>query len=149
MEGVGEGAWDVGRVGDQEVVLGDWHGDAADVSFWKASVPMRSRETWPVIATRGTECICASSRGHEIGGAGAGGGQQTPTLSVSCTYPVAAWPSACSCRTRTCRMRVDSSSGPYTGRMAPQGCRTRSRHRVLRASAPLTELRCNFPGSVG
>lgn len=33
MEGIGEGAWDVGRVGDQEVALGDWHGDAADVSF--------------------------------------------------------------------------------------------------------------------
>ena len=32
MDGIGEGAWEVGRVGDQEVVLGDWHGDAADVS---------------------------------------------------------------------------------------------------------------------
>lgn len=42
---------------------------------WKASVPMGSRETWPVIATRGTECICASaSRGHETGDAGAGAG---------------------------------------------------------------------------
>lgn len=76
MDGIGEGAWDVGRVGDQEVVLGGWHGDAAQMSAsCKASVPMRSRETWPVIATRGTECICAPRRGHEIGGAGAGGGQ--------------------------------------------------------------------------
>ena len=55
---------------------------------YKASVPMRSRETWPVIATRGTECICASSRGHEIGGAGAGGGHVaaavTSGLHISC-----------------------------------------------------------------
>ena len=33
VEGLGDGARDLGRVGDQEVVLGDRHGDAADVGL--------------------------------------------------------------------------------------------------------------------
>ena len=35
----------------------------------------------------------------------------TPTRPVACAYPVAAWPAPCSCRTRMCRMILESSSG--------------------------------------
>ena len=85
MDGIGEGAWDVGRVGDQEVVLGDWHGDAADVSVLQG---IGADEVAGGDRATGTECICAPRRGHEIGGAGAGGGHVaaavTSGLHISC-----------------------------------------------------------------
>ena len=79
---------------------------------WKPSVPMRLVGTWPVIATSGTESRNASAMGvTRFVAPGPEVAMQTPTRPVACAYPVAACPAPCSCRTRTCRNRVESSSG--------------------------------------
>src|SRR3954470_15117751 len=89
---------------------------------WKASVPMALEETWPVIATIGTESMWASAIGvTRLVAPGPEVAMHTPTLPVACAYPVAAWPAPCSCRTSTCRTLVESSSGSYAGRMVPPG----------------------------
>src|SRR3954469_22231198 len=46
---------------------------------------------------------------------------QTPTLPVAAAYPWAACPAPCSWRTRMCRIRSESNSGSYAGRIAPPG----------------------------
>jgi hypothetical protein len=146
VDGIGEGAWDVGRVGDQEVVLGDWHGDAADVSFLEG---IGADEVAGVIATRETECICAPRRGHENGDAGAGGGHTDADLAS--VLHVSRGGMAVG-------LFVPDKNVSDVGRFEQRArisaewiprCRTRSRYRVLRASAPLTELRCHLPGRVG
>ncbi len=79
---------------------------------WKASVPMRPRVCCPVMATTGTESMFASASGvTRLVAPGPDVAMHTPTLPVACAYPVAAWPAPCSCRTRTCRTLVESSSG--------------------------------------
>ena len=79
---------------------------------WKPSVPIIARPTWPVMATIGTESICASAIGvTRLVAPGPEVAMQTPTLPVACAYPVAACPAPCSCRTSTCRSLEESSSG--------------------------------------
>ncbi len=79
---------------------------------WNASVPMSARVCCPVIATTGTESMCASASGvTRLVAPGPEVAMQTPTLPVACAYPVAACPAPCSWRTRTCRTFVESSSG--------------------------------------
>ncbi|SKU11365.1 Uncharacterised protein [Mycobacteroides abscessus subsp. abscessus] len=52
---------------------------------WKASVPMRPRPTWPVIATTGIESICASASGvTRLVAPGPEVAIMTPTLPVAC-----------------------------------------------------------------
>ena len=78
---------------------------------WNASVPMAPLGTWPVIATIGTESMCASASGvTRLDAPGPEVAMQTPTLPVACAYPVAACPAPCSWRTSTCRT-VESNSG--------------------------------------
>lgn len=58
---------------------------------WKASVPIALEATWPVIATSGTESMCASAIGvTRLVAPGPEVAMQTPTLPVACAYPVAA-----------------------------------------------------------
>lgn len=79
---------------------------------WKASVPIRPRPTWPVIATTGTESICASASGvTRLVAPGPEVAMHTPTLPEAWAYPVAAWPAPCSWRTSTCRTFCESNSG--------------------------------------
>ena len=79
---------------------------------WNASVPISGLDTWPVIATIGTESMWASASGvMRLVAPGPDVAMQTPTLPVACAYPVAACPAPCSWRTRTCRTFVESSSG--------------------------------------
>lgn len=64
---------------------------------WKASVPISPRPTCPVIATTGTESICASASGvTRFVAPGPDVAMQTPTLPVAWAYPVAACPAPCS-----------------------------------------------------
>ena len=78
---------------------------------WKASVPIAWLGTWPVIATIGTESMCASASGvTRLVAPGPDVAMQTPTLPVAWAYPVAACPAPCSWRTRTCRTS-ESNSG--------------------------------------
>src|SRR5918996_3020313 len=89
---------------------------------WKASVPIAALGTCPVTATIGTESMCASAIGvTRFVAPGPLVAMHTPTRPVASAYPSAAWPAPCSCRTRTCRIFVESSSGSYAGRMAPPG----------------------------
>ena len=76
---------------------------------WKASVPMAALATWPVIATIGTESMCASAIGvTRLVAPGPDVAMQTPTLPVTIAYPSAACPAPCSCRTRMCRTFSES-----------------------------------------
>ncbi len=51
---------------------------------WKASVPIALEETWPVIATSGTESMCASAIGvTRFVAPGPDVAIQTPTLPVA------------------------------------------------------------------
>ena len=51
---------------------------------WKASVPMRLSPTWPVIATSGTESMCASAIGvTRFVAPGPEVAMHTPTLPVA------------------------------------------------------------------
>src|SRR5918997_63622 len=89
---------------------------------WNASVPIEPLGTWPVIATTGTESMCASASGvTRLVAPGPDVAMQTPTLPVACAYPVAACPAPCSWRTSTWRTFVESSSGSYAGRIVPPG----------------------------
>ena len=89
---------------------------------WKASVPIMLAPTWPVMATSGTESMWASARGvTRLVAPGPEVAMQTPTRPVAAAYPWAACPAPCSWRTRMWRMRVESMSGSYAGRMAPPG----------------------------
>ena len=64
---------------------------------WKASVPIAADGTCPVIATIGTESICASASGvTKFVAPGPEVAMQTPTRPVACAYPVAACPAPCS-----------------------------------------------------
>ena len=66
---------------------------------WKASVPMASVPTWPVMTTIGTESIFASAIGVSILVApGPEVTMHTPTRPVATAYPSAACPAACSWR---------------------------------------------------
>ena len=79
---------------------------------WKPSVPIRLVDTWPVIATSGTESMYASAIGvTRLVAPGPEVAMHTPIRPVACAYPVAACPAPCSCRTRMCRTSVESSSG--------------------------------------
>ena len=52
---------------------------------WKPSVPIIGRPTWPVIATIGTESMCASAIGvTRLVAPGPEVAMQTPTLPVAC-----------------------------------------------------------------
>ena len=52
---------------------------------WKASVPIAWLGTWPVIATIGTESMCASASGvTRLVAPGPEVAMQTPTLPVAC-----------------------------------------------------------------
>jgi len=76
---------------------------------WKPSVPMSAVPTWPVMATMGTESICASASGvTRLVAPGPDVAMQTPTLPVAWAYPVAACPAPCSCRTSTWRTLTES-----------------------------------------
>ncbi|RPK31891.1 hypothetical protein EES39_39865 [Streptomyces sp. ADI92-24] len=69
---------------------------------WKASVPIDLEGTWPVIATSGTESMCASAIGvTRLVAPGPEVAMHTPTLPVAWAYPVAACPAPCSWRTST------------------------------------------------
>ncbi len=58
---------------------------------WKASVPMKLAPTWPVIATNGTESMCASASGvTRLVAPGPEVAMQTPTRPVATAYPWAA-----------------------------------------------------------
>src|SRR5687768_8689710 len=69
---------------------------------WNASLPIRSVETWPVKATRGTESMYASASpvtmfvipGPEVT-------KTTPALPVALAYPSAIWAAPCSCLVST------------------------------------------------
>ena len=61
MECRGQDARDVLGLGDQEGVLGDGHGDAHDVGFLEGVGADEGAVTWPVMATMGTESMCASA----------------------------------------------------------------------------------------
>ena len=88
---------------------------------WKASVPIAAAPTWPVMATIGTESMCASASGvTRFVAPGPDVAMHTPTRPVAAANPCAAWPAPCSWRTRMCRM-VESIKGSYAGRMAPPG----------------------------
>ena len=51
---------------------------------WNASVPMEGPATWPVIATIGTESMCASAIGvTRLVAPGPDVAMQTPTLPVT------------------------------------------------------------------
>jgi aspartate/methionine/tyrosine aminotransferase len=71
---------------------------------WKASVPMKSVATWPVMATSGAESIIALAMpvtrlvapGPEVA-------MQTPGLPVTRPQASAANAAPCSCRTRIWR----------------------------------------------
>ena len=64
------------------------------------------------MATIGTESMYASAIGvTRLVAPGPLVAMQTPTRPVACAYPVAAWPAPCSCRTRMCRIDLESSSG--------------------------------------
>ena len=64
---------------------------------WKASVPIAPDATWPVMATTGTESICASASGvTRLVAPGPDVAMQTPTRPVAWAYPVAACPAPCS-----------------------------------------------------
>ncbi|CAB4958651.1 unannotated protein [freshwater metagenome] len=79
---------------------------------WKASVPMAALGTCPVMATMGTESMWASAMGvTRFVAPGPEVAMQTPTRPVASAYPSAAWPPACSCRTRMWRIWVESISG--------------------------------------
>ena len=68
---------------------------------WKASVPIEDDATWPVMATIGTESMCASAIGvTRFVAPGPDVAMQTPTRPVAAAYPWAACPAPCSCRTR-------------------------------------------------
>ncbi len=79
---------------------------------WKASVPMAALATCPVIATTGTESMCASASGvTRFVAPGPDVAMHTPTLPVADAYPSAAWPAPCSWRTRMWRTFFESSIG--------------------------------------
>ena len=85
MERLGDGPRDVVGVGDQEVVLGDRHRDAADVRLLEGVRTDRAAATCPVIATSGTESMCASAIGvTRLVAPGPEVAMQTPTLPVAC-----------------------------------------------------------------
>ncbi len=92
----------------------------------------------------GTESMWASARGvTRFVAPGPEVAMQTPTRPVAAAYPCAAWPAPCSWRTSTCRMRVESISGSYAGRIAPPGMPKMSvtpaaSREVMRLCAPLT-----------
>ncbi|VXB82747.1 hypothetical protein NOCARDAX2BIS_370036 [Nocardioides sp. AX2bis] len=88
---------------------------------WNASVPIIEAPTWPVIATRGTESMCASASGvTRFVAPGPEVAMQTPTRPLAAAYPCAAWPAPCSWRTRMWRIE-ESIIGSYAGRIAPPG----------------------------
>ncbi|CAB4655405.1 unannotated protein [freshwater metagenome] len=68
-------------------------------------MPIAGPGTCPVIATIGTESICASASGvTKFVAPGPDVAIQTPTRPVACAYPVAACPAPCSCRTKMWRI---------------------------------------------
>ncbi len=72
---------------------------------------------------------------------------------VTCAYPVAAWPTPCSWRTRMCRTEGESKSGSYSGRKAPFGMpnttSTPSRSiAATRAAAPVMRVLAAAAGSL-
>ena len=120
---------------------------------WKASVPIDAAPTWPVMATSGTESMCASASGvTRLVAPGPDVAMHTPTRPVAAAKPWAAWPAPCSWRTRMWRM-VESISGSYAGRMAPPGMPKMSvvpaaSSAMIRLCAPVTLVSCS-PMSVG
>ena len=82
---------------------------------------MAAAPTWPVIATIGTESMCASrSEVTRFVAPGPDVTMQTPTRPVASAYPSAACPAPCSWRTRICRS-LAWKIGSYVGRIAPPG----------------------------
>ncbi len=117
VERLGDRARDVRRVGDQEVVLGDRHRDAADVRLLEGVGADRRAGHLPGDGHhRDAVHVRVGDRRDQVGGAGPAGRHadarpgRWPGRSRS-----AACPAPCSCRTRTCRIWRESISGSYSG----------------------------------
>ena len=121
VEGLGDPARDLVGVGDQEVVLGDRHRDAADVGLLEGVGADRGGAD---LAGDGDDRdrvhVRVRDRGDQVGGPGPDVAMHTPTRPVAAAKPCAAWPAPCSWRTRMCRI-LESISGSYAGRIAPPG----------------------------
>ena len=107
VERLRDGARDLGRVGHEEVVLGDRHRDATDVRLLEGVRADRGRADLAGDRDhRDRVHVRVGEGGDQVGRARARGGHAHAHRPVAAAYPCAACPAPCSWRTRMCRMRA-------------------------------------------